>query len=153
MGTLIGSPPNGIFAAQVRTLFPGAPPIDFFSWLLFGLPFAAVLLPLAWLWLTRGVYRDIPETIPLAGEAIRKEKDAMGPLSRGERWTLLVFVLVALAWILQDTKQMGAITLPGIDTLVPGISDASIAIGGRSSSSSSPSMPGKGSSPWTGSTR
>lgn len=130
MGTLIGSPPNGIFAAQVRTLFPGAPPIDFFSWLLFGLPFAAVLLPLAWLWLTRGVYRDIPETIPLAGEAIRKEKDAMGPLSRGERWTLLVFVLVALAWILQDTKQIGGIVLPGIDAVVPGISDASIAIGG-----------------------
>ena len=130
MGTLIGSPPNGIFAAQVRTLFPGAPPIDFFSWLLFGLPFAAVLLPLAWLWLTRGVYRDIPETIPLAGEAIRKEKDAMGPLSLGERWTLLVFVLVALAWILQDTKQIGGIVLPGIDAVVPGISDASIGIGG-----------------------
>jgi sodium-dependent dicarboxylate transporter 2/3/5 len=76
------------------------------------------------------VYRDIPETIPLAGEAIRKEKDAMGPLSRGERWTLLVFVLVALAWILQDTKQIGGIVLPGIDAVVPGISDASIAIGG-----------------------
>ena len=130
MGTLIGSPPNGIFAAQARVLFPAAPAVDFFSWLLFGLPFAAVLLPLAWLWLTRGAFPDLPETIPLAEESIRREKDALGPLSPGERWTLLVFVLVALAWILQDTKQMGAITLPGIDTLVPGISDASIAVGG-----------------------
>jgi sodium-dependent dicarboxylate transporter 2/3/5 len=130
MGTLIGSPPNGIFAAQARTLFPGAPTVDFFSWLLFGLPFAAILLPLAWLWLTRGVFRDMPETIPLAGEGIRKEKEALGPLSRGERWTLLVFVLVALAWIFQETKQVGGILIPGIDSILPGISDASIAIGG-----------------------
>ena len=130
MGTLIGSPPNGIFAAQARILFPGAPTIDFFSWLLFGIPFAAILLCLAWLWLTRGVFREMPDTIPLAGETIRKEKDALGPPSRGEQWTLLVFLLVAVAWILQDTKQVGDLVIPGIDTILPGISDASIAIGG-----------------------
>jgi sodium-dependent dicarboxylate transporter 2/3/5 len=130
MGSLIGSPPNGIFAAQVRMLFPGAPTIDFFSWLLFGLPYAALLLPLGWLWLTRGVFREMPDSLPLAAETIRREREALGPLSRGERWTLLVFVLVALAWILQDTKQVGGFVIPGIDTVVPGISDASIAVGG-----------------------
>ncbi|MFY9800875.1 MAG: SLC13 family permease, partial [Methanoregula sp.] len=38
MGTPIGSPPNGIFLAQMSLLVPDAPTIDFFSWLMFGIP-------------------------------------------------------------------------------------------------------------------
>jgi sodium-dependent dicarboxylate transporter 2/3/5 len=130
VGTLIGSPPNGIFAAQLATLFPEAPQVDFFTWLLFGIPFVALFIPLAWLWLTRGAFRDLPDRIPLAGEVIRRERAALGPLSRGEAWTLLVFVGVALCWIFEDTKVMGGIVIPGLDQLFPGITDATIAMAG-----------------------
>jgi solute carrier family 13 (sodium-dependent dicarboxylate transporter), member 2/3/5 len=130
VGTLIGSPPNGIFAAQLAVLFPEAPQVDFFTWLLFGIPFVAIFIPLAWLWLTRGAFRDLPERIPLAGEVIRREREALGPLSRGEMWTLLVFLMVGLAWIFQDTKVIGGIVIPGLDQVFPGITDATIAIAG-----------------------
>lgn len=130
VGTLIGSPPNGIFAAQLKALFPAAPPVDFFGWLLFGLPFVALFLPLAWLWLTYGAFRDLPKDIPLAGEAILRERAALGPLTRGEGWTLLVFLLVGLGWILEETKVVGDLVVPGLDLLLPGINDSAIAVAG-----------------------
>jgi sodium-dependent dicarboxylate transporter 2/3/5 len=130
VGTLIGSPPNGIFAAQLELLFPEAPPVDFFTWLLFGIPFVALFLPLAWLWLTRGAFRDLPDRIPLAGEVIRSERAALGPLSRGETWTLIVFTGVALCWIFEDTKAIGGIIIPGLDQVFPQVTDATIAMAG-----------------------
>jgi sodium-dependent dicarboxylate transporter 2/3/5 len=130
VGTLIGSPPNGIFAAQLGILFPEAPQVDFFTWLLFGIPFVAIFLPLTWLWLTRGAYRDLPDRIPLAGEVIRRERAALGPLSRGETWTLIVFLMVALGWIFEETKVMGGLVIPGLDQVFPGITDATIAMAG-----------------------
>lgn len=130
IGTPIGTPPNGIFIAQVRTLFPSAPPIDFFTWLKFGVPFAGIFLILAWFWLTHVVFRDMPPTIPGAERIIRQETEALGPLTRGERWTLIVFVLIALAWIFTDTKNIGSFTVPGLDTLLPGITDSAVAVTG-----------------------
>jgi sodium-dependent dicarboxylate transporter 2/3/5 len=104
--------------------------VDFFTWLLFGIPFVAVFLPLAWLWLTRGAFPDLPDRIPLAGEVIRRERAALGPLSRGEAWTLLVFLMVALGWIFEETKVVGGIVVPGLDQVFPGITDATIAMAG-----------------------
>jgi len=130
IGTIIGTPPNGIFVAQMRSLFPDAPPIDFFQWLLFGIPFVAVFLVITWIWLTRVAFRAMPEDIPGAAAIISRERSALGALGRGERWTLLAFTLTAAGWILADPKDIGGIVLPGIRTFVPGISDSVIAIGG-----------------------
>ncbi|MDN7024909.1 DASS family sodium-coupled anion symporter [Methanoculleus sp. FWC-SCC1] len=130
IATLIGTPPNGIFLAQVETLFPDAPTIDFFSWMKFGVPFAAVFLIVAWLWLTYVPYRGMTKTLPEAKGIISTELEKMGNMSTGEVWTLIVFVLTALAWIFAKTKHIGDITIPGLDMLFPGIHDSTIAIAG-----------------------
>ncbi|OPY38223.1 MAG: Sodium:sulfate symporter transmembrane region [Methanoregula sp. PtaU1.Bin051] len=130
IGTIIGTPPNGIFIAQVHALFPGAPRIDFFQWLLFGIPFAALFLLLAWIWLTRVAFRSMPQDIPGATPIISGERSALGKLSRGELWTLLVFCCTAACWILADPKNIGDFVIPGIRTFLPGVSDSVIAVGG-----------------------
>ena len=130
MATLIGTPPNGILLAQVETIFPQAPGIDFFSWMVFAVPFSGVFLILAWAWLTMVSFRGLPAAIMEGPAIIKKELSALGPLRRGEIWTLLVFCGVALAWLFRTPKVIGDLVIPGINTFIPGISDSTIAIAG-----------------------
>jgi sodium-dependent dicarboxylate transporter 2/3/5 len=75
-------------------------------------------------------YRQMETTLPSAKGLIRKELDKLGPLSTGERWTLIVFVLTAFAWIFEQTKDIGGFIIPGLDMIFPGIKDSTIAIFG-----------------------
>ncbi|HJJ69593.1 MAG TPA: SLC13 family permease, partial [Methanocorpusculum sp.] len=128
IGTLIGTPANGILVAQLAKLFPGAPAIDFFQWMLFGVPFVALMLPIMWLWLTKVPYRKMPKTLDNTKEALQREIESMGPMSRGEKNTLFVFILVAIAWIFRASKDIGGFVIPGLDMIFPGIEDCTIAI-------------------------
>ncbi|MDK2916513.1 MAG: solute carrier family 13 (sodium-dependent dicarboxylate transporter), er 2/3/5 [Euryarchaeota archaeon] len=130
IATIIGTPPNGIFISQLATIFPDAPTIDFFTWMKFGVPFAAIFIIIAWLWLTQVSYRRMVTTLPSAKGLIREELEKLGSLSTGERWTLIVFTLTAFAWIFAQTKEIGGFIIPGLDMLVPGIKDSTIAIFG-----------------------
>lgn len=128
IGTIIGSPPNGIFIAQMKILFPEAPEIDFFTWMKFGIPLAAMLIPIVWLWLIKVPYRHLPRKLSQAKDVIKQEMEELGPMSRGEQWTLFVFLLAAFSWIFAKTKDIGGVTVPGLDLIFPGISDTGIAI-------------------------
>lgn len=130
IATIIGTPPNGIFISQLATIFPNAPTIDFFTWMKFGVPFAAVFLLIAWLWLIEVPYRRMGSTLPSARGIIREELEKLGSISAGERWTLIVFTLTALAWIFAQTKEIGGFVVPGLDMIFPGIKDSTIAIFG-----------------------
>jgi sodium-dependent dicarboxylate transporter 2/3/5 len=118
MGTLIGTPPNALFAAYM--LEAHGLEIGFARWMALGVPMVLVLLPVAWLVLTRIVFR-VPagSHAGLAG-ALRVEAAALAPMSRGERRVAALMVATALAWLLR----------PLIERLVPGLplSDAGIAL-------------------------
>ena len=130
MATLIGTPPNGILVAQLSSIFPKAPEIDFFSWMTFAVPFMALFLLIAWYWLTSVTNRNMPEEISGGRELIGHELKELGPLRTGEKWTLLIFISVALAWVFRTPKEIGSLVIPGITTYVPGVTDATIAICG-----------------------
>jgi solute carrier family 13 (sodium-dependent dicarboxylate transporter), member 2/3/5 len=51
MATLIGTPPNVIFAGQVRQLFPELGEVGFLRWMLVSVPLAGIYLLLTWLYL------------------------------------------------------------------------------------------------------
>ena len=130
MGTPIGSPPNGIFLAQMSILLPDAPAIDFFSWMMFGIPLVLLLIPAAWLCLTKLVYPDIPSVIPGARQIIDTRMEELGYMNRAEMLTLCVFMLTAAAWIFSDSKEISGLTIPGLDRIFPEISDSVIAMAG-----------------------
>ena len=86
IGTPIGTPPNLVFMQVYADRF-GAPP-TFPEWMSFGLPVVVILVPIAALWLTRGVRLEQAVVLPTVGR--------WQPV---ERRVLLVFALTASAWI------------------------------------------------------
>ncbi|HJJ42387.1 MAG TPA: SLC13 family permease, partial [Methanocorpusculum sp.] len=128
IGSLIGTPANGILVGQLAKLFPGAPAIDFFTWLEFGVPFVAVMILIMWLWLTRIAYRNMPNVLDNTKEVLETEMAKLGKMSRGEKNTLFVFLLAGILWIFRATKDFGGFIVPGLDMIFPGIDDSTIAI-------------------------
>jgi sodium-dependent dicarboxylate transporter 2/3/5 len=118
MGTLVGTPPNVIFASRFHTEFPGAPEIGFTPWMLLAFPFAAVFLVIAWGLLTYVLH-------PLRGggflggrEAIRRELAQLGPINRAEICVLAVFLCAALLWVFRVDIPIGVVTIPGWSNLL-----------------------------------
>lgn len=97
VGTLIGTPPNIILKGVIQDRFGQT--ITFVQWMMLGLPIVALLLPAAWLYLTRLAYPVRLATIPGGRELIRGELRALGPMQRGEWIVFIVFSATALAWI------------------------------------------------------
>lgn len=117
MGTLIGTPPNALFAGYMQEAY--GIQIGFGQWMLVGVPFALILLALGWVVLTRVVIRLPREIVPGAEDKIRNELLALGPMTRGEKVVLGVFAATATLWIIR----------PAIEWFFPGgLSDAAIAV-------------------------
>lgn len=111
LGTPIGSPPNLVFM-QVYAQTTGAP-LGFTDWMAFGIPTVALFLPLAALWLARGLGDTPAASVP-----------ELGRWSAGERRVLWVFALVALAWVTRSEPFGGWQHWLGL----PGANDASVAL-------------------------
>ncbi|NQU69370.1 MAG: DASS family sodium-coupled anion symporter [Rhodospirillales bacterium] len=120
MGTIIGTPPNAIFAAYMAGSH--GIEISFVRWMFIGVPLVLVLLPLAWLVLTRLAFHvpaghGVDET-EIVADGISK----LGTMSRAERLVAAVMLLVAFCWVFR----------PLLLTVLPNlkISDTGIALMG-----------------------
>ncbi|HZW59329.1 MAG TPA: DASS family sodium-coupled anion symporter [Woeseiaceae bacterium] len=120
MTTLVGTAPNAMMAAFMLENYGTR--IDFARWMLVGVPLALMMLPLAWLALTRWVFRVDFRTSREGLEALRRMKDELGPVSAPERRVGIVFTLLALTWICRPLL----VKLPGLAAL----DDSGIAMAG-----------------------
>lgn len=118
IGTLIGTPPNVIFAGAVTSLYPEAPPIEFSQWLLLGIPLVVVFLPIIWLLLTRVVFPVKEEESTRGRKYVDEQIAGLGRPNRGERLTLLMFVITAFALIFRRNINLEVITIPGWTNLL-----------------------------------
>ncbi|MEH0152824.1 SLC13 family permease [Limibacter armeniacum] len=111
MATLIGTPPNIIFAAVMKNSV--GVEIPFVNWMLFAFPFSFILIIACWWYLTRSFIsnQDISLVIP---EKPRQMDIAQKRVS-------LIFGLVALLWIIRSFL---------LSKLIPGIDDTVIAMFG-----------------------
>ncbi|MBW1879531.1 MAG: DASS family sodium-coupled anion symporter [Deltaproteobacteria bacterium] len=125
VATLIGTPPNAVFAGAASELL--GVQIGFLDWMKVGLPLSVVMLPVAWALLVYVLYP--PGAV--AGDAdsvLISARARLGRPSRGE-WTVgVVFIATALAWFLRSPKEFGSFTLPGIQSVAPWVGDATIAV-------------------------
>ncbi len=125
LGTLIGSPPNAIVAGYAASELGRE--IGFLNWMMIGFPLAVVFVFIAWLLMTRLLYRfDLPD-LPGGREMIDDQIRALGPLSQGERMVLAVFMGAAFFWIVPGVLK----SIPAVNAALPwlaGFDDTGVAI-------------------------
>lgn len=118
MGTLIGTPTNALVQGFMQKNY--GYDLSFVEWMSFGIPTVIVLLPLAWLLLTRATLRfDLPGSA-VAPRVVHDAVAALGPWRRSERRVAIVAVLTAAAWVSRPWLN----ELPGLH----GLTDTVIAI-------------------------
>ena len=91
MGTIIGSPPNGIFVRFVQQTY--GVDVSIVQWMKVGMPVVLLLMPLSWLLLTKVLFREQIQKIAGGREWIRTELKNIGKPTRGEISVLIVFIL------------------------------------------------------------
>jgi sodium-dependent dicarboxylate transporter 2/3/5 len=123
IATIIGSPPNGIAVRYIEQTY--GRDMTFFDWLLVGGPFTVVFLPIAWLLVTRVLFRADLGEIEGGRQYFDQEYRKLGPLTGGERVVLAVFSVTAFLWIASPLVKRVAIA--GVQPLA-GLSDAGIAM-------------------------
>ena len=111
IGTPVGTPPNVIFMSIYEETTGRA--IDFSTWMSFGVPVVVVLIPLTWIYLTRGL---------LAGRAF--ELPTLGPWRVPEKRVMIIFGLTALAWVTRAKPFGGWTGLIG----ATGVGDSTVAL-------------------------
>lgn len=120
MGTIIGTPPNALFAAFMAESY--GIEISFLRWMLIGFPLVLVLLPVAWFVLTHLAFRVSSQQSAKAADTIMEELAGLPPVSRAERLVATVMLFVAFFWVFRPLLKTG---LPWLH-----LSDAGIAMTG-----------------------
>ena len=98
MATLIGTPPNAIFASLAKSTLELD--VSFGQWLAIGLPISSISLLVLWLYITRlGV--KITDIKSIMGDVnlVKKKLSGLGKLSRDEKIVACIFIATAIAWI------------------------------------------------------
>jgi sodium-dependent dicarboxylate transporter 2/3/5 len=114
VGTLIGTPPNIVFAGFYRKMFPDNPEISFFQWMVLAIPIVVIFIPIVWVYLCRFVSPVPLENISAGSdEIIQKELDDLGLMNRAEKIVAGVFCFTAFLWIFRKPISLGEFVIPG----------------------------------------
>ena len=101
VGTIIGSPPNGIAVGILDATLGGGPSYDsisFLDWMAFGIPYVVLFLPFTW-WMI--LKTNPPEFTLIEGgkQRMLEEQKKLGPVTSGEKRTIAVFSGTVFLWI------------------------------------------------------
>jgi len=117
VGTLIGSPPNIVFAGAVGEVF--GQEITFLDWMVYGIPISVIGVAVIWIYVTKLVRPPRIDSVPGGVDVVRDELDELGSMSREERLVLVVFAATAVAWISREFV---------INEFLPAVDDSTIAV-------------------------
>jgi sodium-dependent dicarboxylate transporter 2/3/5 len=101
MGSPIGTPPNVVFMATYQEVTGES--VSFLDWMKLGIPAVLILMPIAWLIVTRELSKGAPVVL-----------EARGPWSQREVRAVLLFALTALAWVTREGPAGGWTELLGL---------------------------------------
>ncbi|WP_181148177.1 SLC13 family permease [Arthrobacter sp. MYb213] len=126
MATLIGQPPMALMAAYLDAELNYE--MQFGKWMMVGVPVAAFMLVVAWLVLTKLVFRTGLKQIPGGKDLIRAELAKLGTMSTSERRVGLIFLVAIFCWVVLPFIAK----IPAIAQSMPflgEISDTQVAMG------------------------
>ncbi|XP_064613375.1 solute carrier family 13 member 2-like [Liolophura sinensis] len=109
ISTLIGTGPNVVLQGQAEILFQKygiESGVSFGSWMIFGFPTSLICVVITWIWLQifflrcSCLFKRSKSGRSAAIKAvIRKEYDALGPITFAEAAVLAHFIIVAILWL------------------------------------------------------
>ena len=100
MATLIGTPPNSVMLAFLNESYNID--IGFFQWMKMGVPFSIILMIITYFMITKVFYKNNLGNIGKSGNIIQTELDKLGPVSKGEKVVLTIFLITAISWMLRS---------------------------------------------------
>ncbi|MEO0412960.1 MAG: SLC13 family permease [Pseudomonadota bacterium] len=125
LGTPVGTPTNliviGYLAEQTGQ------EISFAQWMLIGLPAVFIMLPAAWIVVTKFAFPIETDTAHQGAQAIKHRLLTLGAITVPEKRVMVTFALIALAWIIR--KPINTLAFSGFRPF-EGLSDPLIAIAG-----------------------
>lgn len=95
--TLIGQPPMALMKAYL--LESQDFDMGFGQWMIVGVPWAVVMTAIAWLVLTKLVFRPEVNEIPGGKEMIREEYQKLGSMRTPEKRVALIFLAAIFFWV------------------------------------------------------
>ncbi len=117
MAILTSTPPNLILKGYMQEAH--GVEVTFFQWMKLGIPLAMISLPLVYFIITRYCFKVDNTEVPGLKEALDKEVESLGPITKPELAVLGAFILAVTCWISREWWK-GA---------YPRITDEVIAIG------------------------
>lgn len=129
LSSIIGTPPNLVFQAQLGKLFPDAPEVSFADWLGFGLPFGLVCFFVTWAYLCVMYLRGVSYPPELSKNLFIDQYKALGPWCFEDITVALSFVGVAFLWVFRKDINLSSFKIQGWSNVFPEagyISDATI---------------------------
>ena len=97
IATPVGTPPNLIGLGMLETIL--GKKISFFSWMLLGVPLAAVTLALL-IFFFKALFRIKRKQLENLGQQIQAKRKAVGNWTKGQKNTLIAFLTAVTLWIL-----------------------------------------------------
>jgi sodium-dependent dicarboxylate transporter 2/3/5 len=99
LATLIGTPPNALLVGFMAENY--GIQISFARWMLVGVPITIIMLPLAWLVLTRLIFQvNIPASAAVDAH-LHEMRIEQGPMTTAEKRVAIVFLSVIFCWMLR----------------------------------------------------
>lgn len=118
MSTLIGTPPNIVFAGIVKDTF--GIEVNFMDWMMIGLPFSILMIFITWVVITRYSFK-ISSNATLINSGIKEKLAELGEMSTEEKRVLVVFLFTAVCWMSRTYL---------LNPIIPSLNDTTIAIFG-----------------------
>ena len=117
IATLIGTPPNLIFASFIQENY--AIEISFLNWMKFGVPVSVLLLFIAWFYLTKIAFKFENNEVDVEKKEIKNELIRLGPIKIEEKLVLIIFGITIFCWITRSFL---------LNSFIPELDDTIIAI-------------------------
>jgi sodium-dependent dicarboxylate transporter 2/3/5 len=120
IATLIGTPPNPIFAQIYHINFPDLPEISFAQWMVFALPMTAVMFIIIYgvlyFMFARGQSAQWDQG---ANVDFRAEYAKLGKPAYEERLVFIIFITTAILWMTRSAIDIGSFHFGGWGSLFP----------------------------------
>jgi len=111
IATPVGTPPNLIGLGMLETIL--GKKISFFSWMLLGVPLAAVTLALL-IFFFKALFRIKRKQLENLGQQIQAKRKAVGNWTKGQKNTLIAFLTAVTLWVLPGLIAILSSTSSGL---------------------------------------